>query len=94
MKTWVRASHDTICGGPCHRQIRRGEPLLVLTIVGIEKRRRRCASCAGEKPPEDLPPLVEPSSFTPMSHIRTGATALPFDFKMAQAGREVGADDE
>ena len=84
---------ETICGGPCHHRMRKGDPMLEIRINGMKSPFRRCAACAGEPVPDDLPPLKEPEPIMPMVHIRTGFDALPFDYKQAQAGREPGEDD-
>ena len=61
---------------------------------GRETTLRRCATCAGEPVPEHLPALMEQAPIVPMAHIHTGPNALPFDYKMAAAGREPGEDDD
>lgn len=53
---------------------------------------RRCAACAGEPVPADLPPLAERTPIVPMAHLRTGPNVLPFDYKQAQAGRDPGEE--
>lgn len=94
MRTWTRAAADVLCGR-CGVVLHRGEPLLEIQIAGLTRPRRRCGACAGGPVPVDLPPLVERMAAPPQRvPIRAGAIALPFDFKMAQAGREPGEDDE
>jgi hypothetical protein len=99
VRTWTRASQkETICGGPCTHPMRKGDPLLEIRIAGINGGKdillKRCATCANEPVPEDLPPLAEPEPIVPMAHIRTGVNALPFDYKSAQAGREREVGEE
>jgi hypothetical protein len=78
--------------------MRKGDPMLEIRIPraagGSDIVLKRCAACADEPVPADLPPLAEPEPIVPMAHIRTGPDALPFDYKMASAGREPGEDDE
>ena len=94
MTAWTRAPFHILCG-LCARVIRRGDPVLLLTLPGLTRVKRRCSNCAGEAPP-DLPAIVEvviPSP-TPMVPVRRLA-GLPFDWKIRQAGeREPGCDDE
>jgi hypothetical protein len=94
VRTWRRAFTDERCGH-CRKPIAIGDPLLELHITAIKSPKLRCPTCAGYPPPDDLPPLVErvPIPVTPMAHIRTGADALPFDFKARAAGeREPGEE--
>lgn len=98
MRTWTRNPNtEAICGGPCTQTMRRGDPMLEIRIPSQDGRKdvvlRRCAACAGEPLPVDLPPLAERRPIVPMGHIRTGGHVLPFDYKAAQAGeREVGEE--
>jgi len=100
VREWARASVDTVCGGPhaTFTLIRKGDPVLVLKGPGYGReaagfRKVRCVKCAGPAP-ADLPPLEEHTvTIRPMLHLRSGAGALPFDYKAAQAGeREPGED--
>lgn len=86
MKWWARELSGARCGR-CRAQINRGEPALFIKLVEAGVVRARCRTCAGEPVPE-LPELVERAAvpIVPMAHIRTGAGALPFDFKTAAAG--------
>lgn len=61
--------------------------MLERRITGVKRTLYRCQACAGEAVP-DLPPLVvqAPVPPTPMVHIRTGLSALPFDFKRRSSG--------
>lgn len=56
---------------------------------------KRCAVCAGEPVPADLPERVEPTPIVPtarMASLRALAGTLPFDYKAAQSGREPGEE--
>lgn len=89
----MRAGAVTVCGGPCREFIRKGDPMLVLEVPGLERTFRRCVRCAGEAPP-DLPPLVEQAPLRPTVKLpkRLGGIVLPFDFKAAQIAREPGEE--
>lgn len=71
----MRAQDSMLCGFDPRHQIDRGDPVQLIRIDGpvfkVEKRRVRCARCADEPVPADLPPLEE--------HRATPATcpALP-----------------
>lgn len=95
MRSWRRAFTDESCGC-CAKPIAKGDPLLELQITALKTPKLRCPTCAGYPAPDDLPALREPMPFptTPFAHIRTGAGALPLDFKHAAVGeREPGSDD-
>lgn len=97
MRRWVRAPFPLICGGPCARLLQRGDPMLELQAPEWSRPKIRCESCAGEKPPADLPPLVERTPIQPTATMLPlrAVTGLPADFKVAAAGdREPGSDDE
>lgn len=99
MRTWTRNPNGAaICGGPCTNMMRKGEPILEIRIPrkdgGPDRVFRRCIACAGEPVPAGLPPLTEQAPIVPMGHLRTGPDTLPFDYKLAAAGREPGEDDE
>lgn len=93
MRTWTRAPYERICAGPCRGPIYQGQPMLVLTSPAWTGGKIRCMHCAGEPVPRDLPPLerkTKPLEPTPL--VRAGTVKLPFDFKVAAAGREPGED--
>lgn len=99
MRTWRRASVQTICG-QCGRHVVKGEPVLEITLTGLrhKTRRYRCSRwiCAEEPVPLDLPPIVErtPIPMTPMLLVPVGAGRLPLDWKAIGAGdRDPGEDD-
>jgi hypothetical protein len=92
MRHWRRALCARLCGR-CGHVIERGKPMLVIELPRLSHTKVRCDVCDGPAPP-DLPALVEHQiPITPMAHIRTGVSALPFDYKLAAAGREPGEDD-
>lgn len=101
MKDWRRATVETICHGCVvpngMRLIAVGEPILVLTLPGITRKSIRCARCAGEPVPADLPALevtqkaraAKVSAPQPLTRFSPGM--LPIDWK-AQPSREPGED--
>ncbi len=58
MKSWQRAPRDFFCGYCKGREIKRGDPYLVITIGNVSRQMRRCVDCSGPAPP-DLPALPE-----------------------------------
>ena len=98
MRVWRRAPALTICGGPCGKMISKGAPMLAIRITGITQRYLRCAACADEPVPDDLPPLSEQLPIAPThkaanSPLFASVGSLAKDWKMKQAGREPGEDD-
>lgn len=69
--------------------------MLVIRLSGVASQRRflRCRTCAGEPVPVDLPPLAERAPIPVSVLVPNRPNDLPFDFKVAQAGREPGEDD-
>lgn len=92
MTQWVRAAVRVLCGGDPRHVIAPGEPMQVIALTGVHKRRVRCAICAGEPAPAFLPQAEETSPSRPMAQI--ASSRLAFDWKHAAAGREPGSDDE
>jgi len=91
MRTWARAFMDLRCGS-CGDWVYQGHA--VLWFFGPFPRRARCAKCAGEPVPADLPPLVPALKIAPTALIRFTNNSLPLDWKQKQAGdREPGEDD-
>lgn len=89
MTEWKRASYTMLCGGPCGTMIKAGDPVLLFTLPGLTVKKARCARCAEQPVPVDLPTTpakraLEPSTMVPLRSIR----ALPFDWKQKQADRE------
>lgn len=88
---------DVLCGGPCGRRVKKGQPLFVIELPALSKGRqfRRCQRCAGEPVPEHLPPLVErvPIPQTMPVRFRPGMLA-GLDFKAAAAGRDRDPGEE
>lgn len=97
MKTWTRADLNRLCGGPCGGTVKAGEPVLVIEIRGVQRRRVRCRACAGEPVNWDQiqageqarAAIVERAAeaFTSVRQIASGSS-LPFDARMAAAGRD------
>lgn len=89
MKSWRRAAMEQACAGTSagsspHR-IRVGEPMLVYSFKsasgGTFSLRGRCARCAGEPVPDDLPPYVAPDNTIPASVKVHGTFSLPLEWK-------------
>lgn len=89
MKTWTRSSVDQLCAGASHGtgsyRIRVGEPMLVYSFPrasgGTFSLRGRCAQCADEPVPEDLPPYVAPDNTIQPSVMVHGHATLPLEWK-------------
>lgn len=99
MRTWKRATQAVPCGGP-HAglvTIPVGAPMLTLTSPKL-RILYRCEACAGEPAP-NLPKLAglddeEEPRYPPVQRITLDRLlkVLPFDYKAAQGGREVGEE--
>lgn len=61
MRTWTRSAITRRCG-LCSNAIKVADPILLLTIAGLKTPRVRCATCAGEEMPADLPPVPDRST--------------------------------
>jgi hypothetical protein len=86
MRTWTRLAQGTAHCGYCNREVAIGEPLLVITAVGYADRKLRCATCAREPVPADLPALEPPTSsavFTPIADV---AERVALDARQRQCG--------
>lgn len=83
MRTWTRAVFLTLCGGPCGRHIAEGTPMLVFDIAGLHK--VRCAACAGEDVPADLP-LTPVHPRPPKLETMQRLGLLPLDREPGQEG--------
>src|SRR5262245_1677531 len=78
MRTWIRAPHDLLCGGPRGQPqiIGKGQPVQVITFVSNGRMRYRCLICADGEPPTDWPASInsaqEPiaEGFTQLGKIR------------------------
>lgn len=78
MSTWMIASIDTLCGGPCRfTVIQAGRPMLVFT--GFAKWKVRCERCAGEPAPETIPAHM-PAKPVGVPALMTRLGLLPLDF--------------
>lgn len=78
---------DCRCG-LCNVGIRRGEPVLKISIPTLKRLLLRCPVCVGPAPP-DLPELVErPAEIQGMQPLRVAAKGLEavLDFKARAAG--------
>jgi len=65
--------------------------MLVIELPALSHTKVRCEACVGEAPP-DLPLRVEQQPIMATSTwSRIGS--LPFDFKLAQSGRDPGEAD-
>jgi hypothetical protein len=87
MRQWARARHVMQCGF-CGKPIRKGDPVLFLATLGVERKLKRCVDCTNDPVPDKLPdaPIEEPtttpsrqSSFLPLG-------ALARDWRIKQAG--------
>jgi hypothetical protein len=88
MRTWSTAGAPHLCGC-CEHTIRAGDPMLTITLPGLSEARRnllRCAKCADEPVPANLPPRAAPVLIAPMVHVASGAGTLPLDWKAQAAG--------
>lgn len=100
--TWIRARVTERCGR-CGEAIAVGAPLREFRLPQVAGRhgvKVRCAACAGEPVPADLPTARE--FFREAVALAAGMPrpvqplgGLPLDWKARQAGdREPGSDDE
>lgn len=93
MTGWTRTPLQRVCGR-CAGHIDRGAPIYVMELARLSHTKIRCESCAGPAP-DDLPPFTElprPTPSAPLSFARFSVSALPFDYKQAQAGRDPGEE--
>jgi hypothetical protein len=88
MRTWTRAAGDMLCGF-CPRYLRRGDPIQLQRTPGVKRAFVRCATCAGEPVPDDLPSIESQTAIAPTVNLPSGPNALPFDFKAAGAGEDI-----
>lgn len=96
MRTWRRTPLPTVCGY-CAAILSTGVPILEIRLPMGGPPKVRCAACASEPVPANLPPVVAtsavPEPMTGQTMTRFTPRALPFDVRMAQAGeREVGEE--
>ena len=92
MKEWLRLRVSRPCGF-CGDRLAVGEVVLAFGAA----RKLRCVKCAGEAPPEILPPPIErPRQPAPIPMTRFSAGMLPLDWKQRAmpAEREPGEDDD
>src|SRR4029077_463894 len=100
MRKWTRVAVPSILCGACGRELRTGDPLLLIERPrGAARPLRfvRCAACEGPAPPE-LPPYVERATGitpTPLTRMRpTLPLGMPrADYRARQSGeREPGEE--
>lgn len=51
------------------REIKQGDPVMIVTLANVKREMRRCVDCAGPAPP-DLPPMIalkSPGDFSMVS---------------------------
>lgn len=90
MSPWRRRRTSAVCGS-CGARIPAGTPLLERTLAQLV----RCAGCAGEPVPQDVPETVAPSR-RPVPFTRVAALAARFTTDYAKAAandRDPGEDD-
>jgi hypothetical protein len=99
-RMWRRAPVNHCCGF-CAKAIHQGDPAIFIKIPPVVREKVRCVECAGEKPPDDLPPLLTPggietSGFTKLVKSAPHRTrgALKQAVKEWMPYREPGEDDE
>ena len=85
MRRWVRTPLDRLCGG-CGTAVKKGAPILEVSIASVAHVLVRCEGCEGPAP-ADLPPLVERTTAAVVPVPRF-AGLLPLDWKQRQASRE------
>jgi hypothetical protein len=94
MRAWERAFGGRC--GCCGHLFKRGEPVQVLTLIGVSHRMLRCRGCVneGEVPPADLPPLIDKTIAkpAPLTLARFSPAMLPIDWKGRAVGREPGEE--
>lgn len=99
MRQWSRAPRLLFCGYCKDREIKKGDPVLLIKIGTMSREMRRCIDCSGPAPP-DLPALIEqkePGDFSMVS-TRNIAPKTRGDLKLVAREwmpyREPGEDDE
>ncbi len=98
MPTWTRAVRDTESCGKCGEAITVGEPMRTYRLPGVTSVKVRCAACADDPVPTDLPRVADrvPGTAPPpvdLSRLGQRFSALPLDGKALAIGREPGEDD-
>ncbi len=92
MKSWRCPSPSASCGR-CGKLLAEDEPVLVLTMAGVQRALVRCQGCAGEAvdwqvvqagPPRTGTGLTRQDVMQRLGEIRPGW----FDARQAQAGRD------
>lgn len=82
MRKWERVSYRERCG-QCGKLLAKNEPVLAITLNGVQRTLWRCGECAGPVPP-DLPDRIETESLESkierlkdLGLKRTAADAMP-----------------
>lgn len=92
MRQWTRAAIDRYCGG-CGALMAPGQPLLIITLPGVQRKRYRCVACEGPAPPDlptDLGPRRDPFFQQRLDRL---ANRLPLDWlERAADSREPGEE--
>jgi hypothetical protein len=85
-RSWKRSGVETLCG-LCNKHININEPVMTIRgLGGATWKVERCAKCAGEPAPENLPLVIERVPIAPTKVLRLGRDTLPLDWKRKQAG--------
>lgn len=66
MRTWSPSPFSFACGN-CAAILAPGSPVLQLFVPGLKHAKLRCAQCAGEPVPEDLPDQVSSPQAGPLT---------------------------
>ena len=75
-RVWRRAPVACFCGYcGLKRAIQRGEPAIYVRVKPEMRELVRCADCAGEQPPDDLPELHEPGGIETSGFTAIGKVA-------------------
>ncbi len=94
-REWKRVPTTCYCGYcGTDRLIVKGEPALFVTLPGVKRARVRCQSCAGEPPPDDLPPLLISGGIEKTTLIRAKYQYKNEDRTEWMPYREPGCDDD
>jgi hypothetical protein len=86
MRRWQRAAIAVTCGR-CAGTIAAGAPVLIMTLPLIRNRHYRCATCAEEPVPADLPEAHTPTPVPLAPRLgRLVGAGLPLDWKTRSTG--------
>lgn len=94
MRTWSRSAVWFVCGR-CAQILPMGSPVLRIVVAAGARVKLRCATCADEPVPTDLPAVVVPEEPEPAPVPVRAFAGLPLDWSQRALGeREPGEDDE